>query len=120
MQADAFKLLYLVGLVAAEGLRFPHRIRRRQDWKRNTMMDLRLTGLERLLLVLAVVGMWLIPAFYAFTPWMDVANYRLPGWVGWLGAAVFLRRLVAPLAGAGHLGRQLLIDPGDLARALVN
>ncbi len=53
-----------------------------------TMMDLRLTGLERLLLELVVVGMWVIPAFYAFTPWMDVADYRLPGWVGWLGAAV--------------------------------
>jgi protein-S-isoprenylcysteine O-methyltransferase Ste14 len=34
------------------------------------------------------------PLVYVFTPWLDFANYDLPGWMGWVGTPVFAAALV--------------------------
>jgi protein-S-isoprenylcysteine O-methyltransferase Ste14 len=40
------------------------------------------------LLALAGISM-LVPLVYVFSSLLDFANYRLPNWVGWLGAVLF-------------------------------
>ena len=46
------------------------------------------TRLDLVLLGLSGVGM-ILPLFYIFSPWLDFADYRLPDWLGWVGAAIF-------------------------------
>ena len=99
------KSLYLLGLLVAEGLRLPQRIRHRQAWQQQALIQKRLTGLERLLLVLLLLGVWLIPILYVFTPWFAWADYHLPGWAGWLGVAVFVAGLVIRWRAQHDLGR---------------
>lgn len=90
MPQHLFKALYLAGLIAAQALRLPHQMQNQRDWRRNTVSDKRLTGLERALILLLLLGMWVLPALYVFTPWLAFADYRLPSWPGWLGAAIFI------------------------------
>jgi protein-S-isoprenylcysteine O-methyltransferase Ste14 len=45
------------------------------------------------LIVAAGLGM-AAPLVYLFTPWLDFANYDLPGWMGWAGTAAFAAALV--------------------------
>jgi protein-S-isoprenylcysteine O-methyltransferase Ste14 len=85
-----FEVLYLVGLIAAQALRLPQQMRNQRDWKRNTVRDKRLTGLERALILLLLMGMWVLPVLYVFTPWLAFADHHLPDWAGWLGAAIFI------------------------------
>jgi protein-S-isoprenylcysteine O-methyltransferase Ste14 len=89
MRHILFKFLYLAGLAFAQALRSPQQLRHQQVWRQNAMAEKRLTVLERSLLVLLILGMWVLPAVYALTPWLGFADYRLPGWIGWVGAAVF-------------------------------
>ncbi|MBE0695529.1 MAG: isoprenylcysteine carboxylmethyltransferase family protein [Anaerolineaceae bacterium] len=43
---------------------------------------------EQILLGMLSVGMLLLPLLYSVTPWLNFANYSLPGWVNWTGAVV--------------------------------
>jgi protein-S-isoprenylcysteine O-methyltransferase Ste14 len=54
-------------------IRFPHERQRRQTW----MVVDRVSGLERLLLGLVAVGVFLLPAVYVSTSWLNWADYRL-------------------------------------------
>ena len=79
-----FKLIYFVELVAISIIRTLsttkyRRLKTRED---------RSTQLDQSLLVLSGLSM-ILPLFYVFTDWLDFANYTLPDWVGWLGAALF-------------------------------
>jgi len=38
---------------------------------------------------LASLG-FILPLVTIFSPWLDFANYHLPMWAGWIGAAVFV------------------------------
>jgi protein-S-isoprenylcysteine O-methyltransferase Ste14 len=79
-----FKLLFLLGLILAELTRWPHRRARRAD----RVKDNRVQGSERVLLLLILGGLWAIPLVYIFTPWLDVADYDLPAWPGWIGVVL--------------------------------
>ena len=54
-------------------IRFPHERQRRQT----RMVVNRVSGLERLLLGLVTVGVFLLPAVYVSTSWLNWADYRL-------------------------------------------
>jgi protein-S-isoprenylcysteine O-methyltransferase Ste14 len=77
--------VYFMGLLAAVAIRAPHERRRR----RNRIADHRVGWLEVVLMGFVVVGMFLFPAIYALTPWLDIADYRLPQWASLTGIVVF-------------------------------
>lgn len=58
--------------------------------KQNKIVDGRVTALEKLLLLLAFLGMFILPLVGVFTPWFDFAAYYLPDWTGWLGTVFFV------------------------------
>ena len=69
-------------------IRFPHERQRRQT----RMVVNRVSGLERLLLGLVTVGVFLLPAVYVSTSWLNRADYRLSpratGRAGGVGTAL--------------------------------
>jgi protein-S-isoprenylcysteine O-methyltransferase Ste14 len=44
---------------------------------------------DRSLSALPIFGMLILPLIYGLTSWLDFANYTLPAWTGWIGAALF-------------------------------
>jgi protein-S-isoprenylcysteine O-methyltransferase Ste14 len=83
-----FKALYFLGMLAEIAIRLPHERRRRRE---RVAVD-RVSGTERSLLGLMFLGMLLVPAVHALTPWLDRADYRLSpeagGRAGGIGAVV--------------------------------
>jgi protein-S-isoprenylcysteine O-methyltransferase Ste14 len=67
------KTVYFLGLVAEMLIRLPHERRRRHT----QMVVDRVSALERLLIALVSAGLFFIPAVYAFTSWLNLADYRL-------------------------------------------
>jgi protein-S-isoprenylcysteine O-methyltransferase Ste14 len=60
--------------------------------------------LDIILVLVAGIGM-MVPLLYLFTPWLDFANYNLPGWSGWLGAVVFAGAIIMLWRSHVDLGR---------------
>jgi protein-S-isoprenylcysteine O-methyltransferase Ste14 len=79
---DVFAVIYFVALVLEIIIRIPLNTKRKQE----KMSEQRITRQERTLLGLLWLGMFLVPIIYAATNWLDLANYTLPSWAGWLGA----------------------------------
>jgi len=83
-----FKTVYFLGLLAEILIRFPHERRRRRT---RVVVD-RVTGLERFLVGLVTVGVFLLPAVYVSTSWLNWADYRLSpratGRAGGVGTAL--------------------------------
>ncbi len=69
----SLKTVYFLGLLAELLIRLPHERQRRQ----NRIVVDRVDWLERLLVGLVAAGLFCIPVVYAFTPWLNWANYRL-------------------------------------------
>jgi len=81
---NTFEVIFLAGFVAGSVVRKVYTARRRgvkAEKKCSNSLDIILVGS-------AGVGMT-VPLVYLFTPWLDFANYALPGWSGWVGTAVF-------------------------------
>jgi len=57
-----------------------------------------------ILVSVAGVGM-IVPLLYLFTPWLDFANYALPGWCGWVGTAAFAGAIFMLWRSHADLGR---------------
>jgi len=53
----------------------------------------RVDALERALLVLVGFGSILLPVLYLFTSWLSFADYRLPAFMPWCGAATLVSAL---------------------------
>ena len=70
---STLKTLYFRGLLAEMLIRFPHERQRRQT----RMVVDRVSSLERLLVGLVAVGLFLLPVVYVFTSWLNWADYRL-------------------------------------------
>lgn len=79
---DVFAVIYFVALVLEIIIRIPLNTKRKQE----KMSEQRITRQERTLLGLLWLGMFLVPIIYTATNWLDLANYTLPSWAGWLGA----------------------------------
>jgi protein-S-isoprenylcysteine O-methyltransferase Ste14 len=80
-----FIIIYFIGIVIEMAIRAPIRKAQRGDAK----SDQRVTTQEKTLLGLLFLAMFFMPLIYAFTNWLDFANYILPTWAGWLGVAIF-------------------------------
>src|SRR5256714_4097432 len=86
MRFQLWNLVYLAGLVIYIALRgvFGGRT------KRNKKVVSRVDGRDRALVGIVFIGNIVLPALYLFTPWLDLADYRLPNFVSWGGAAIMI------------------------------
>jgi protein-S-isoprenylcysteine O-methyltransferase Ste14 len=84
MLDSTFKVVYLIEFIVISIVRQANTSRYRKLGIRSG----RAKPIDVALLALIGVGM-LIPLVYIFTNWLDFADYALPDWVGWLGAALF-------------------------------
>lgn len=105
MSDNIFKILFVVGWIAAEVIRFPHRMRNKQDMRQHRIKDSRVTTPNFLLDILAFAAMQVVSIFYVLTPWFDFADYHLPAWAGVVGAAVFAVALWLLWKSHADLGR---------------
>jgi protein-S-isoprenylcysteine O-methyltransferase Ste14 len=105
MPDNTFKILFLIGLILEEVIRYPHRMRNKHDIQQKRIADNRVTGTNFLLDMLAFTGMEIIPIIYIFATWLDFADYRLPAWAGWIGAAIFVVALWLLWRSHADLGR---------------
>ena len=85
-----FKMAYWLGILIEMGIRAPLR----KTWKSSVKVDSRVSVTEKILLGLLSVFMFFLPLVYALTPWLDFANYTLPGWMGWAGVVILAGALI--------------------------
>ena len=76
-----FIAVYFIALIIEIVIRAPVDQKRRQG----KISERRVTTQEQILLGLLTLGGFFVPLIYAFTNWLDFANYTLPAWAGWLG-----------------------------------
>ena len=88
--------IYLLGLLAAEGLRLRHR-RPRQK--------LELPLAEKAVLLLVIFGIWLLPVVFILTSWFDLADYHRPEWLAWVALLPFAANLWLRWQAQRDLGR---------------
>ena len=100
-----FELLFLSAWLIEEVIRFPHRRRYRQELRQHGAAHSRMTPLGVTLDMLAFLGMEIVPLFAIFSTWLDFANYSLPSWLGWLGAALMAGSIILLFVAHRHLGR---------------
>jgi len=58
-----------------------------QRTKENVKAVIRVDWRDRIVLVIVFLGSLLLPFVYLFTPWLEFADYDLPTFVPWMGAA---------------------------------
>jgi protein-S-isoprenylcysteine O-methyltransferase Ste14 len=88
-----FEWIFVAGIVISEVIRFPHRQRNKRDLRAGRL-DSRIDTTEVVLSILAWAGSEIVPLAYVFSPWFDVADYRLPAWVGWIGVMLMAASVV--------------------------
>src|SRR5687767_4747045 len=101
MVIQPWNLVFLVGFVAYTAIRGVFARRTRGNENALSRVD----GLERTLLVMVIGGSMLLPIVYLFTPWLRFADYRLPAFAPWCGAAVMLAALWLFWRSHADLGR---------------
>ena len=84
MRIQPWNLVFLIGFIVYVSLRGVFK----QRTKCNKQAISRVDALERTLMAIVIPGGLLLPVVYLFTPWLAFADYRLPGFVPWLGAAL--------------------------------
>lgn len=101
-----WNIVFLAGFVVYIGIRqvFGGRLKAEKSVVR------RIDGLEKGLLAVVALGSLLFPVLYLFTPLLRFANYRLPAFVPWAGAAVMLVALWLFQRSHADLGRQWSIS----------
>lgn len=81
---DIFTAIYFVAILVEMVVRAPINKKRKLE----KMSEQRVTGQEKTLLLLLLLGMFILPVIYAATDWLDFANYTLPSWAGWIGVVL--------------------------------
>lgn len=78
---DIYTAIFFLAIVIETVTRAPLNKQRKLE----KMSERRVTGQEKVLLLLLWIGMLLVPIVYASSDWLDFADYTLPVWAGWLG-----------------------------------
>jgi protein-S-isoprenylcysteine O-methyltransferase Ste14 len=103
----ALSAIYAFGLLIAEGLRLPHRIRRwrsRDSRHQADPQEGRGPG-ETVVLASILLGIWILPAVYILTDWLQSLDYALPSWVVWPAIAAFALGILLRWRAQAALGR---------------
>lgn len=79
-----FETIFWLALVSEIIIRAPINQARQKEAKRSN----RISAQEKIMLGLLWLGMFAVPIVYSASTWLDFANYRLPDWAGWAGAAL--------------------------------
>lgn len=82
------KWIFLIAEIAAETIRFPHRMRNKRDRRAHALGGSRIGVLETVLDLMGFTGMQVLPLIYIFSGWPGFADYRLPAWAGWAGTLI--------------------------------
>lgn len=82
------ELIYLLGWIAAEVIRFPHRQRMKRQFREHSTAESRIGANEYIFDMTAFFGTQVVPLVCIFTSWLDFANYRFPSAVGWAGGVL--------------------------------
>ena len=98
---STFERFYLIGLIGGSVIRALYTTRNKQ----NRITDDGKIGLDALLMIPASLGLIVIPLFYVLTRRLDFADYHLPTWAGWVGAAIFAVALWLLWRSHADLGR---------------
>ena len=88
-----FQWIFLIAEIAAETIRFPHRMRNKRDRRAHSLGESRIGVLETLVDLSAFTGMQVLPLIYIFTGWLNFADYSLALWAGWLGVPLIMAAL---------------------------
>jgi protein-S-isoprenylcysteine O-methyltransferase Ste14 len=97
---NTFEMVFLVDFIAGSVIRIVYTAGRRgvkAEKKYSNVPDITLISA-------AGIGMDL-PFLYLFTPWLDFANYVLPGWSGWVGTLAFTGAIFMLWRSHADLGR---------------
>jgi len=97
---NTFEVIFLVGFVVGSVIRKVYTFRCRGSKatkKRKSLVDI-------ILISAAGVGL-AAPLLYLFSPWLDFADYDLPGWLGCVGTVVFAMALFLLWRSHADLGR---------------
>ena len=92
-----FQILYLIGLIGMETIRFPYRMQNKRDRRSGKIQKEAASWFDITLELISFIGAEVIPLIYLFSTWLDFADYQLPawlGWIGWLGALLFAGALI--------------------------
>ena len=85
---SVFEIIYLLGWVAAEVIRFPHRRRNNRERLEHKLSESRVGAPEAIFDIIAYFGTQVLPLVCIFSSWLDFANYTLPAAAGWPGVAL--------------------------------
>jgi protein-S-isoprenylcysteine O-methyltransferase Ste14 len=102
---NLFKAIYLIDIIVSETIRAPYRKRNRADRKQHRVADSRISAVEVVTMILAVVGYELLPAIYIFTGWPSAFDYTLPDWAGVIGTALLVVSIWLLIRAHRDLGR---------------
>ncbi len=97
---NTFDIIFLVGFVIGTLIRKIYTAGRRGDKAEKKYSDV----VDIILVSIASVGLFM-PLLYLFAPWLDFANYTLPGWSGWVGTVVFAGAIFMLWRSHADLGR---------------
>jgi protein-S-isoprenylcysteine O-methyltransferase Ste14 len=86
MRIQPWNIVFLIGFIAYVVIRGIYGSRAKSNEKAVSRAD----GLDRAVMVIVFMGCLLLPVVYLFTPWLAFADYHLPAFVPWFGAAVML------------------------------
>ena len=85
---SVFELIYLLGWIAAEIIRFPHRMRLKKEIREQSLGESRVGAPETVFDMTAYFGTQVLPLFCIFSSWLGFADYSLPAWAGWMGVVI--------------------------------
>jgi protein-S-isoprenylcysteine O-methyltransferase Ste14 len=86
MRIQPWNIVFLIGFIAYVFIRGIYGSRVKNNEKAVSRAD----GLDRAVMVIVFMGCLLLPVVYLFTPWLAFADYHLPAFVPWFGAAVMV------------------------------
>lgn len=93
MSDQWFALVYLLGLIFAQSLRWYFRRRPSGGPSKAHIKLMDISWSERLVLLSIVLGIWVLPLVYIFTDWLQPFNFEPPAGLGGLGIALFIAGL---------------------------
>lgn len=100
-----FVHIFVAGIIIEEIIRAPHRYRNKMDRRRGAIEEHRIGAVESVLMTLNLWGVLLAPLLYAFTDWFGFAEYELPLWTGFIGAACLAVAIWLLIRAHADLGR---------------